>query len=89
MKRFRPYRCPTDRLVTIRTSQGTKNCKVVDVTRAGAKLTGVNGLKNGDKVRLVALSHQLSAIVRWVDGQSAGVEFQPQLSQMQYNHFHR
>ena len=85
MEKFRPYRFPTNYPAKIHTSEGVKDGVFTNVTRTGARLENVGGLKVGEVVRFFLLSHQLAASVKWVDGEDAGVEFQPQLSTMQFN----
>ena len=85
MEKFRPYRFPTTYPASIYTSEGIQGCVFTNITRTGARLENVGGLKVGEVVRFMLLSHQLAASVKWVDGEDAGVEFQPQLSTMQFN----
>lgn len=84
MKRFRPYRFPTDYPIKVSAREGLKHARVVNVTYKGAKLENVAGLRSGEKIYLLALTQQIPAIVKWVDGECAGLEFRPELSQMQY-----
>ena len=85
MEKFRPYRFPTTYPASIHTSEGIKDGVFTDITRAGARLENVGGLKVGEVVRFMLLSHEVSALVIWIDGDNAGVEFLPELSMMQFN----
>ena len=84
MKTPRPYRFPTTYPASIYTSEGVKGGFFTDITLAGARLVNVGGVKVGETVSFFALSHQISALVMWIDGENAGVEFQPQLTREQF-----
>ena len=84
METSRPFRVPTNYLASIYTSEGVKGGFLTDVTPAGARLENVGGVKVGEVVGFMLLSHQVSALVIWIDGGSAGVEFQPQLTREQF-----
>ena len=77
---YRPHRYPTDYAVSISTSAGQGRAHVVDVSRTGARLSGVDGLQRGDKVRLDVLSHKVDAVVLWSRSGHAGITFRPAIS---------
>ena len=77
---YRPHRYQTDFAVSVSTTAGTCGAKVVNVSRTGAELSGLDGLQRGDKIRIDVLSHKVDAVVLWSRSHNAGVTFRPAIS---------
>ena len=77
---YRPHRYPTDCAVTVTHGGGNKPAKVIDVSRSGARIAGLDVLRRGDKIAIEILSQRLPAVVLWSHGKLAGVTFRPMLS---------
>ncbi len=77
---YRPHRYPTDCSVNVSTPDGPHCAHVVDVSRTGARLSGLDGLQRGDKVRIDVLSHKVDAVVLWARSGNAGITFRPAIS---------
>ena len=78
--KYRTHRYNTEYPIDMRTPVGCQKCKVLDVHNAGARVTGMQHLRRGDKVRMKILSQDINAVVQWVSGMRAGISFRPQIS---------
>ena len=77
---YRTHRYPSDCAVSVATTTGQRRAYVVNVSKTGARLNGVEGLQRGDKISIRVLSHSVDAIVLWSRGAYAGVTFRPAIN---------
>jgi hypothetical protein len=81
--KYRSHRYPTQFPMQVRTAHGLKRCHVVNVSQEGARLSGLDMLKRGEKVQLDVLSHRIDAVVLWAKAGHAGITFRPKLNDNQ------
>ena len=77
---YRQFRYPAQFPVPVLTPVGRQTGQVTNVHAEGAKLSGLRGLRRGDKIQLDVLSQHVEAIVLWTDRVNTGVCFRPRLS---------
>ncbi|WP_131802537.1 hypothetical protein [Yoonia litorea] len=58
-----------------------KRATVVNVSRSGARLRGLDHVKRGDKLQLDVLSNPVDAVALWASSGEIGIAFRPALSE--------
>ena len=79
--RRRRYVC--EHPVKVTATGTTIGAVICNVTSGGAKLSGVDGLEEGDTCTLALDRVPVPAVVRWVARDSAGLTFEQSLTQRQ------
>ena len=77
---YRPHRYPTDYRLTVTAAGRRETALIVDVSRTGARLSGIEGLQRGDKIDLDVLSNRVESVVLWSRSGFAGVPFRPAIN---------
>jgi hypothetical protein len=78
---YRPHRYQTDTAVIVRFQTQGITAYVMDVSRTGARLAGLEGLLRGDRVQVQVLSHRIDAVVVWARSGQMGIIFRPALDE--------
>lgn len=72
---FRRHRYPTAFQLVVETAAGRCKATVIDINQGGARLSGIAGVKPGDRLTLVVLNTRLTGCVRWAGSERAGIAF--------------
>lgn len=77
---YRKHRYPTRFPIQMTTPTGRITAHVIDVNESGARISGMNKVRCGDKVFIQAVGKQYAAVVRWIKDERVGVSFTPALA---------
>lgn len=80
MHSYRDHRYNTCFPVTLQTAAGICQGTVLDINEAGAKISGLSGVRVGSRIVIPCRDMKANALVRWVTDDIVGVVFQPQIS---------
>lgn len=83
----RAVRLPSRVLVQVRTSRGSFDATIGNISAGGARLLGVpeDKLAVGDRIVISCLSHPHSAVVRWHFDDTCGLMFEKPLTTDEIN----
>ena len=77
---YRPHRYRTQFPTMLHTGTGPQKGDVIDVNNAGARISGLQNLRRGDKLEIENLTLRASAVVQWVAYGNVGITFRPHIT---------
>lgn len=80
---YRPHRYQTEFPVIVGSAAGPQHVEMLDVNTDGARISGFQNLRRGEKIQLDVLSNRIEAIVCWVTSDAAGITFRPKITNQQ------
>lgn len=87
--KWRAQRWVVDFPAKVSTELDSTLLNISSVSTSGAKLHGIHGLKEGDKIRVSCLTDQIPATVVWVKNGECGIEFSYPIGQKHMSTFRK
>jgi len=78
--KYRQNRHPTSFKVALIHGDKKLNCTIVNISEAGARLHGVQGVNVGDDIAISSSFGTATGQVKWVKENLCGIEFQSKIS---------